>query len=96
MSAAETTSFEVSPEMLESMLATEAGRSLIVQGLVDQTGLGVEDAECLLETLGADVLASAALSFMAADADGFSAEQTEAIRDAAETCAVPPEVLLGG
>lgn len=89
-------SLEISAEMLEGMLASEAGRGLIVQGLADETGVSTEEANCLVDSLGPAELAGAATSFMGGAATEFSPEQAESIGVAAESCGLSAEVLLGG
>ena len=49
-----------SPEALEALLSTEAGRQFAIDAIVDDGRLDAEQAECLLDNLDFEVLAALA------------------------------------
>lgn len=49
-----------SPEMFEAMLGSEAGRRLMIEGMTEDGTLNADQAECLLDNLDFETLASLA------------------------------------
>ena len=43
-------------ELLEAMLGTEAGRAMLIEGFVQDTGATVEQGECLIDNLDTEIL----------------------------------------
>lgn len=86
---------EITAEMLESMLATEEGRALLVSGVGSEVGLSPEEADCLVDGVPVEVLVAAASAFMGGgEADGpFSDEQLQEIAPVLEVCEISVESL---
>lgn len=88
---------EINAEMLEAMLATEDGRSLLVAGIGAEVGLEPEEAECLIDSVPVETLVDAATAFIGdGGPDGpFSEEQLVAMAPALEACGISSETLAG-
>ncbi len=56
---------EIDPAELESLLATEEGRALVVEGFASQTGLATEQVECFLDELPAEEFSALAAQDLA-------------------------------
>ncbi len=73
----------VSAELLETLLATEAGRQLFIEGMISESSLTFEQAECFIDSIPIETLAS--LSSSAEPTDEESLQVLAAISD----CNIP-------
>jgi len=94
----ETTGVEpqLSVEMFEGMLETEAGRGLLSSSIASELGIESDAAECLLDTIPVETMVEAAGSFLGGETDGgfFSSGQAEGIAPLLESCGIAPDALL--
>jgi len=86
---------QLTAEMFEEMLETEAGRSLLVASIAAEIGVEPEAAGCLLDAIPVETLAEAASSFLGRETDErfFSEEQVADFAPLLDSCGIAPEAL---
>ncbi len=78
---------DLTPELVEAMLGTEAGRAMFIEGMTEDGELTVDQAECMLDNL--DFVALAGIS----SGDEPDPEIVSALFNVAATCAFGKEFL---
>jgi len=89
-----TAELEVSAELLTSMLSTEQGRHLVVQGLAEQSGLSPQDASCFLDNVSADTMVALAELGGADPATMLPGEALLELDTGLTACGIAPGELL--
>ena len=87
---------QLTAEMFESMLETDAGRSLLISSIAGEVGIEPEAAECLLDAIPVETLVEAAGSFLGGEADGgfFTADQAADVAPLLDSCDIDADALL--
>lgn len=86
----------ITADMLESMMATENGRALLVDGIAAETNLDPVDAECLIDAIPVEFLVEAAGAFLGTQGEAglFPAEQMAEVEPLLASCGIDPASLL--
>lgn len=78
------------PEALEGILESEAGRELFIDGMTDGTGLTRDQAECMIDNLDADML-----SILATNPDAIGTDGALDLLDVLSACGIDIGALTG-
>ena len=78
------------PEALEGILESEAGRELFIDGMTDGTGLTRDQAECMIDNLDADML-----SILATNPNAIGTDGALDLLDVLSACGIDIGALTG-
>ncbi len=84
---------KITAEMLEGMLATEQGRTLILQGLADQSGLSLHDAACFVDALSLETMVGLSILQSPESELDLNPEQQLELSTALDACELTLEAL---
>ncbi len=87
---------QLTPEMFEGMLETDAGRSLLISSIAGEVGIDPEEAGCLLDAIPVEILVEAAGSFLGGEVDGvlFAPEQVAQLTPLLDSCGIDVDVFV--
>ena len=86
---------EMSAELLRSMLESEPGRQLVVDGLVDQAGIVAEQAECFLDRVSVETMVLLSTATSVEDVAALPPESVAELQGVLAGCRIDPATMLG-